>query len=77
MPGSHDSGMIITRFSFLKRLTENQYEDILGQLKAGIRYFDLRFTIKNGEYFVYHGNDYIAGLGITLQSIIGDINAFL
>lgn len=77
MPGSHDSGMIINRFSFLKRLTENQYEDILGQLKAGIRYFDIRLTIKNGEYVVYHGNDYIAGLGVTLQSLIVDVNSFL
>jgi hypothetical protein len=26
---------------------------------------------------VYHGNDYIAGIGITLQSLIVDINAFI
>lgn len=77
MPGSHDSGMIINRFSFLKRLVENQYEDIMGQLKAGVRYFDLRMTIKNGQYVVYHGGDLLAGIGITLQSVIVDVNAFL
>lgn len=42
-----------------------------------MRYFDIRLTIKDGEYMVYHGNDYIAGIGVTLQSVIGDINAFI
>ena len=66
MPGSHDSGMIINRFSFIKRLTENQYEDILGQLKAGVRYFDIRLTYKNGEYLTYHGGDMLCGIGVSL-----------
>lgn len=76
MPGSHDSGMIINRFSFIKRVTQNQYEDILGQLKAGVRYFDIRLTYKNGEYVTYHGGDMICGIGVSLQSVIDDINAF-
>ena len=67
MPGSHDSGMIINRFSFIRRLTENQYEDILQQLRSGIRYFDLRFTYKKGQYIVYHGGDKVCGLGVTLN----------
>lgn len=69
--------MIINRFSFLKRLTENQYDDIFGQLVAGIRYFDLRFTKKFGKYYIYHGNNYIAETGITLDSLIADVNSFL
>ena len=77
IPGSHDSGMIINRFSFIKRLTQNQYDDIFGQLVCGIRYFDLRFTIKNHQFFIYHGNNLVAQTGISLNSVIADINSFL
>lgn len=76
MPGSHDSGMIINRFSFIRRLAENQYQDILAQLKSGVRYFDMRFTYKEGKYVVYHGGDLVCGIGVSLQSVIDDINAF-
>ena len=53
LPGSHDAGSYggITTRSMTQGLS------IADQLKAGVRYFDFRFRIDNGEFFSHHGSD--------------------
>jgi hypothetical protein len=85
LPGSHDAGMSIrtsgTSFGF-ECNTLTQTTSILGQLKYGMRYFDIRPVIADGDQFftghygkvrdlIWQGSN-----GQSIQSIIDDVNTF-
>lgn len=53
LPGSHDAGS----YGGITKRSKTQGFSIADQLKAGVRYFDFRFRIDNGEYFSHHGSD--------------------
>ncbi len=88
MPGSHDSGMNEVNSGTLMGAEENtitQTQNILGQLKCGARYFDIRPVISGGRFLTGHYSD-INGYvfkttqgcnGQSIASIIENINSFL
>ncbi|KAL4733150.1 hypothetical protein BDV11DRAFT_175970 [Aspergillus similis] len=64
MPGSHDSGMdrISTSWFGSSPNTQTQGLSIYGQLKVGVRYFDLRVVrLNDGTFVATHVNDGRAG----------------
>lgn len=87
MPGTHDAGMssIVSGTGFSDSCnTQTQTTNILGQLQAGSRYFDIRPVISSGQYLTGHYSDigsgsvnsWQGGNGESIQSIISDINTF-
>ncbi len=86
MPGSHDAGMSSfgTHTTFATDdNTLTQCVDILGQLKLGARYFDVRPVIAGGEYLTGHyssvdqlGGSWQGSNGQSVKSIIDDVNTF-
>ena len=70
IPGSHNSCSYNTSFSFSKCQTYNLEE----QLNMGVRYLDLRFTLKNGKLKMYHGWD---NLNISFEECLNQIKHFL
>ncbi|KAL3454952.1 PLC-like phosphodiesterase [Aspergillus heterothallicus] len=85
MPGSHDSGMdrISTSWLGSSPNTQTQGLSIYGQLKVGVRYFDLRVVrLNDGTFVAAHVNDERAGTiaggaGEPLDDILDDINTKL
>jgi Fibronectin type III domain len=85
MPGTHDSGMGqigSCTFGANADFTQAQSQGILGQLKQGARYFDIRPMISDGTFVTGHYS-YITALGSTqgcngqsIAGIISDINSF-
>ncbi|PHM74061.1 hypothetical protein [Xenorhabdus kozodoii] len=81
--GSHDAGMSAVTWS-TKLASEcntlTQSNNILGQLKLGIRYFDIRPTLSDGQFFTGHffkaGFFYEGANGESIASIIEGINQF-
>ncbi|KAK5072041.1 hypothetical protein LTS08_000861 [Lithohypha guttulata] len=74
---------ILTHSTFLS-IPENtltQWTDITGQLKAGVRYFDIRPVISSSKFFQGHyskiGSNWIGGDGQDLASMIEQVNTFL
>ena len=85
IPGSHDAGMsvcISPTVGASNCNTITQSMDILGQLKNGSRYFDIRPIIGGGAYETGHYSDVSALLstqgarGQSIDDIINDINEF-
>lgn len=86
IPGSHDSGMSLINGSTAFVTSDNvltQSKDIYNQLKAGVRYFDIRPGIGNGGQLVCvhysnvaHTDRYVGANGQDLTSIVNDINRF-
>ncbi|WP_338804165.1 hypothetical protein WDV76_00505 [Xenorhabdus griffiniae] len=82
--GSHDAGMSAVTWS-TKLSSEcntlTQSNNILGQLKLGIRYFDIRPVLSDGQF--YTGHYFKAGFfweganGESIESIINGINQFI
>lgn len=87
LPGSHDSGTAVSinpsKGSTLCN-TQTQSLDILGQLNAGVRFFDFRpcYPASGGEPYLTHFRT-IAGvgtwgaLGQTLQNALGNVLSFI
>ncbi len=82
IPGSHDAGMsVVTWKTFLAAEcnTLTQTNNILGQLKLGIRYFDIRPALSDGKFFTEHFRKvgiWEGALGESMESIINGINLF-
>ncbi|MGH7866219.1 MAG: hypothetical protein ACREP9_00980 [Candidatus Dormibacteraceae bacterium] len=53
MPGSHDAGS----FGPINTQSKTQEYSIKGQLMYGVRYFDFRVKVDNGQFFAHHGLD--------------------
>ena len=54
IPGTHDSGTSGVRFP-MKHYARTQTMDLSEQWHAGIRFFDLRPKLENGDLIIYHG----------------------
>ena len=70
LPASHDSAMYES--GWVKSLAQTQDLSIYGQLKYGIRYFDLRPQWSGGEVYMHHG----PVLGPKLAEVIDDVRRF-
>ena len=70
IPGTHDSAAYDSIWPFVK----TQDMDILQQLNAGIRYFDLRCGMRNNVLEMVHGR---ALLGRTLESVLETLYSWL
>ncbi|HKA55031.1 MAG TPA: hypothetical protein VKJ47_15360 [Candidatus Binatia bacterium] len=66
IPGSHDT----TTYSFLPGLAQTQSVDLISQLNAGAREFDIRVRYYAGNWFALHG-PLVSGL--TLNHIFNDL----
>lgn len=55
----------------VSRLSKAQAHDVTTQLNAGVRYFDARITLVNGEYYTSHGV-----LSVKLKDVLTDIINF-
>ncbi|MBE8597105.1 hypothetical protein [Xenorhabdus sp. BG5] len=82
--GSHDAGMSAITWSTKLSAecnTLTQSNNILGQLKLGIRYFDIRPVLSDGQF--YTGHYFKAGFfweganGESIESIINGVNQFI
>lgn len=85
LPGSHNAGMSKVQYSTAfstSSNTQTQKLDILGQLNAGIRYFDLRPVISHGDYYTGHYSHVddvdatVGSVGQKMSDIIDNINRF-
>jgi hypothetical protein len=88
MPGSHDAGM--STFGTHTALvspsnTVTQTADLLGQLQAGARYFDIRPVLSGGAYYTGHysqisvpiiGATWQGANGQSIPDIVQDVNNF-
>lgn len=80
IPGTHDSSTQIVGFS---SISKTQDLSIGSQLEIGVRYFDMRATLKDGEYVTCHSimhchKDY--GIGkhlLTFSDVLNTMYAFL
>ncbi|PTT04068.1 hypothetical protein DBR11_00575 [Pedobacter sp. HMWF019] len=90
IPGSHDAGMSILNAAGGKNMgiinecnTLTQIKNIDGQLRSGIRMFDLRLDLYKGELYTKHApsncmEDAIAGgYGEKLSSVLQSVKRFL
>lgn len=71
IPGSHDSG---ARYSIAELSGRCQDLEILPQLKAGIRFLDIRLQLNDNSLKVIHG---IVDQKLTFQSVTESISTFL
>lgn len=84
MPGSHDAGMSELRHPSIGSTdsnTQTQQLDIMGQLEAGSRYFDIRVDYDHDELVTYHRTD-IVGIGFgasgqSLKTVLSQATDFL
>ncbi|KAL2427040.1 hypothetical protein ABEF95_007315 [Exophiala dermatitidis] len=78
LPGSHDAGMSTIKYAAGGNSdnTQTQSLDIYDQLKAGIRYFDIRPTISHGAYYTGHYSGHLGANGQSMQAVIDDLNQF-
>ena len=74
------SGMELSKFvagvtvmKIFENLAITQSLDLESQLKAGVRYFDLRPKYKENTFFVYHG----PVLGLTVSETVCNVAAFV
>lgn len=78
--GSHDAGMGSDTFFPETCWAQTQNVNVLGQLQAGARYFDIRPVIFGGEHMTGHytgnGPDASGTLGESIRSIIEGILQF-
>ncbi|MEL7115872.1 MAG: hypothetical protein AAGP08_09815, partial [Pseudomonadota bacterium] len=84
IPGSHDAGM----YELTHNLgggavcnTITQSLDIAGQLKAGMRYFDLRpyrynTSIASSKLYLAHTSSGFGATGAALTDVLDDVKAF-
>jgi hypothetical protein len=94
MPASHNAGMSVLNGRAGPATPENtlcHYTDILGQLRAGYRFFDIRPVIAGGQMMTGHYSNtlsdagflddlldvWVGGNGQSIASIIDQINQFL
>lgn len=94
MPASHNAGMSVLNGKSGPATPENtlcHYTDILGQLNAGIRFFDIRPVISKGQFMTGHYSNtlsdagflddlldvWVGGNGQSIASIISQVNDFL
>lgn len=70
IPGTHDSCAYTSAWPFI----QTQKMDIMTQLNAGIRYFDLRCGLRNDELEMVHGT---ALLGLTLHIVLDTMYLWL
>lgn len=70
IPGTHDSAAYTYSWPFV----QTQHMDILQQLNAGIRYFDLRCGVRDDIVEMVHGR---AFLGITLSMVLDTMYLWL
>jgi hypothetical protein len=94
MPASHNAGMSELNGRAGPATPENtlcHYTDVLGQLRAGYRFFDIRPVIAGGEMMTGHYSNtlsdagflddlldvWVGGNGQSISSIIEQINLFL
>ena len=77
IPGSHDAATysipIATTTDIVGKIARTQTGNVMAQLKAGIRRFDLRFRSVKGVLLIYHG---IVNGGPVLE-VVDDIVKFL
>ncbi|CDL81874.1 hypothetical protein [Xenorhabdus cabanillasii] len=83
IPGSHDAGMSVMTSSttFVRECnTLTQSNDIFEQLRFGIRYFDIRPVLKDGNFFTGHYREILfvweGANGESIDSMISSINYF-
>jgi hypothetical protein len=67
LPASHDSAMYES--GWVKSLAQTQDLSVYQQLKYGIRYFDLRPQLSDGEIYMHHG----PVLGPKLADVLDDV----
>ncbi|BET95151.1 hypothetical protein [Xenorhabdus taiwanensis] len=82
--GSHDAGMSVSTWSThlaSECNTLTQSNNILNQLKLGIRYFDIRPVLSDKNFFTGHykklGFFWEGANGESIDSIIDEINSFM
>ncbi len=72
MPATHDAGIYVDDV-----IVESRTQDmnILGQLKGGVRYFDLRpqYESSTKDYYTYHG----PSKGSAMTDILTDVKTFM
>ncbi len=72
LPGTHDSGA--THDMIVSGTAKCQSLSIADQLKAGVRYLDIRLRRQNGSLAVYHGE---VDQKLTFDSVLEAVYAFL
>lgn len=82
MPGSHDAGMSQTDHcgagaDLNKGIVQTQALDMLGQLVAGARYFDIRVDYDHGRLVSYHRTGNAGCNGQPLVDMIEQAIAFI
>jgi len=90
IPGSHDAGMSVLNAAGGKDMgiinecnTLTQVQNIDGQLRSGIRMFDLRLDLYKGELYTKHApsncmEDAVAGgYGEKLSNVLQSVKSFL
>lgn len=84
LPASHDSGMSEIRWQSMFATASNTQTQLLSiyeQLNCGVRWFDIRPVISNGQFYTGHyahlvGGVYQGALGQSIRQIIDQINNF-
>jgi len=81
MPASHDAGMSSSNDCNMANQcnTKTQTTAILGQLQAGVRYFDIRPTIYKNTLYTAHLDD-TTGFGCngeSMQNVLSDVVTFI
>jgi hypothetical protein len=71
IPASHDAGMYLGGFP--QSLARTQSLSIYRQLTAGVRWFDLRPTFKEGKFYIHHGSI----TGPSLSVVLNDVHRFM
>ncbi|WP_333863730.1 hypothetical protein [Sphingobacterium sp.] len=82
MPGSHDAGMSQTDHcgagaDLNKGIVQTQALDMLGQLAAGARYFDIRVDYDHGKLVSYHRTGNAGCNGQPLADMLEQAIAFI
>jgi 1-phosphatidylinositol phosphodiesterase len=71
IPGTHDAG---ARFEPLAGTSKCQDLTITRQLKAGVRFLDIRCRHQNDLFNIYHG---VVDQGATFASVLAEVSYFL
>lgn len=70
IPGTHDSA---TKYCIFSLFSQTQSLTIEEQLYAGVRYFDMRFRLKNEEFICAHGiSDCKASHGLFAKKLLAE-----
>lgn len=76
IPGSHDSGSANldgSMFAMARYLLACQNSSIKQQLEAGVRYFDLRTMLEDGDLYIQHA-DYVCQ---KFSTVVEEINEYI